>query len=82
MENFIRLPRRPVSFMLTLAVAVPLVLGACAPHRRGSSVTLQWSESERPRYQRWESETRRDHQDYDRRNSDDQRAYWGWRQGH
>jgi hypothetical protein len=41
-----------------------------------------WDSNEGVYYQRWEVETRRDHRDFHRRNSDEQKEYWSWRHNH
>jgi len=33
-------------------------------------------------YQQWETETHRDHQEFKRRNQDEQKDYWEWRHHH
>lgn len=33
-------------------------------------------------YQRWESDTHREHRDLNRRNRDEQKEYWEWRHNH
>lgn len=61
-------------------VAATTTLGGCYAHHPHDYVVAQWSVNEEPYYERWEHETHWDHQDYNRRNSDDQKAYWQWRQ--
>jgi hypothetical protein len=41
--------------------------------------THRWNRGEDRYYRQWEVSTHRNHMDFQRRNSDDQRAYWGWR---
>ena len=33
-------------------------------------------------YQNWEGETHREHRDFRRRNSEEQKEYWDWRHKH
>ena len=33
-------------------------------------------------YQQWETETHRDHDDFNRRNKNEQKEYWEWRHKH
>ena len=41
-----------------------------------------WDSNEESSYQRWEAETHRDHQDFAKRNADEQKEYWTWRHNH
>ena len=38
-----------------------------------------WDIGENRFYRQWEIRTHRNHMDFSRRRSEDQRAYWGWR---
>ncbi len=35
--------------------------------------------TEEPYYTQWEHDTHRDHEDFNKRNKSDQKAYWDWR---
>jgi len=70
------------SFLLTTVFAVPLASSGCAarvdvydPYYHDRHV---WA-AEEPYYSRWETETHRDHMDFNKRNEADQKAYWDWR---
>jgi hypothetical protein len=41
-----------------------------------------WNHDEIVYYQNWERETHREHRDFRRRNSDEQKEYWDWRHKH
>lgn len=41
-----------------------------------------WDDNEVVYYQRWEGETHRDHREFKKRNSDEQKEYWNWRHNH
>ncbi len=38
-----------------------------------------WNHGEDVYYSRWENETHRQHEDFRKRNSDEQKQYWDWR---
>ena len=42
----------------------------------------RWNDTEVTFYVQWEGETRRPHQEFERRNADEQREYWNWRHNH
>jgi hypothetical protein len=41
-----------------------------------------WNDQESGFYVRWETETHREHRDFQRRDADEQREYWNWRHNH
>lgn len=66
-----------------LAFAMMVGLGGCATHHYyaagGADV---WSDNETVYYNQWEVEGHRPHMEYERRNADEQHAYWSWRHEH
>ncbi|HEY1807947.1 MAG TPA: hypothetical protein VGG42_05250 [Acidobacteriaceae bacterium] len=75
---------RRITFLLIAAVfCAPLLTTGCAEHRRvyyDSYTHQQYPYAEEnPRYQQWENDTHRHHEDYNKRNKDDQKSYWDWR---
>jgi len=66
--------------LLVAVLMTPLFGTGCATHRRVRVAV--WTQSEQPYYTRWEHDTHRHHVDYDRRDRNDQRAYWKWRHHH
>jgi hypothetical protein len=76
------------SLALAAALASPVVLTNCAA--RASYRVYdpdhedyhRWDDHETNFYVQWESETRREHRDFDKRDRDDQKQYWTWRHGH
>ena len=42
----------------------------------------QWDNNEVVYYQRWEGETHRRHENFRRRNREEQNEYWNWRHRH
>jgi len=45
----------------------------------GHSDYHRWNDQESGFYLRWESDGHRDHREFNQRNADEQREYWGWR---
>jgi hypothetical protein len=77
-----RLSQRMIALMLC-ATALAMPLAGCAgggvfydPYRQDYH---RWSLDEDRLYRQWETRTHRNHMDFQRRPSGDQRAYWGWR---
>lgn len=66
---------------LAAALTAPVVISGCAA--RVYDYEYQdyhhWNGPERGYYEEWEDRTHRRHEDYDRRNQDEQRDYWRWR---
>ena len=76
------------SILLAAALCSPVVFGGCAV--RASYRVYDpayedyhvWDRDESGYYQRWEVETHRDHRDFAKRNSGEQKEYWTWRHTH
>jgi hypothetical protein len=64
------------------ALAAPMALTGCATGYAYDRPYHSWDQSEVGFYLQWEGATHRDHVDYDKRSSDEQRAYRDWRHGH
>lgn len=75
-------------FLLASALSSTLVINGCAArasYRVYDPVYEDyhvWDSNEGVYYQRWEVETHRDHRDFHKRNSDEQKDYWTWRHNH
>lgn len=65
--------------LLFAAVLLLPILGTACAQRR---VVYAWGPGEQPYYQRWEVETHRQHEDWDRRSKAEQKEYWNWRKNH
>ncbi len=68
--------------VVVLALAAPPTLTACAPHRVHDPYYNdyhRWDRAEEVRYEQWESQTNRRHEDFSRRSTDEQHAYFDWR---
>jgi hypothetical protein len=74
--------------LLTLALLSPVMISGCAarasytvydPYYRDNHV---WDNNEVVYYQRWETETHREHRDFKKRKADEQKEYWDWRHKH
>jgi hypothetical protein len=73
-----------VAIAAILAVG-PMTLVGCATHRVHDPYYNDvhvWDHAEDGRYRQWETETHREHLDYQRRTEADQHAYWDWRHSH
>jgi hypothetical protein len=72
-------------FALTVALSAPILIGGCSGG--GSYRTYDpyyndyhvWNNDEVVYYNRWEHDTHRDHVDFRKRKTDDQKEYWNWR---
>lgn len=69
-----------------VAIASPLlVASACTVHARVYDPYYHdyhvWS-GETVYYNQWESETHRQHKDFNQRPADEQKQYWDWRHSH
>lgn len=82
------LRRHLPAILLALALLSPVMISGCAarasntvydPYYRDNHVR---DNNEMFYYQRWETETHREHRDYKRRKSDEQKEYWDWRHKH
>lgn len=73
------------SLPILLAAMLTPALTGCAVHARVydpyDNQYHAWA-PERGHYQEWEHDTHRKHEDYKRRNADEQKEYWKWRQSH
>jgi hypothetical protein len=71
----------PTRLALTLMFAG---LTACATHHTyyEASAGDVWGPGESTYYVRWETETHRDHVDWEKRKDDEHKAYWAWRHEH
>jgi hypothetical protein len=76
--------------LLATALAVPAMVGGCAARVSGGyryydpgyNDYHSWNNNEVVFYSQWESDTHRDHRDFKKRNSDEQKEYWKWRHDH
>jgi hypothetical protein len=80
-----KLTRTLSMFALTVALSAPILIGGCSgggyhrsydPYYNDYHV---WNNDEVVYYNRWEHDTHRDHVDFRKRKSDDQKEYWNWR---
>jgi hypothetical protein len=70
------------SLLTALALAAPVAVAGCATHSVYDDDYRDyhhWNGNENVFYIRWESETHRDHRDFDRRSDQERREYWQWR---
>jgi hypothetical protein len=73
--------------VLASLLAGPIAIAGCAEHSEyrvydpDDGSYHYWS-GEQPYYQQWEVETHRRNRDFRKRNRDEQREYWQWRQNH
>jgi hypothetical protein len=83
-----RTHRTTSSILLALALFSPVLIAGCAarvsyrvydPDHADYHV---WDNDEGVYYQRWEVETHRDHREFKKRHSDEQKEYWTWRHNH
>lgn len=72
--------KKLIGFVLGSAMMIPLFAG-CAEHRR-AYVYGTYGPSESGYYSSWETETHRQHRDFERRRKAEQRQYWEWRKQH
>ena len=74
--------RRFVPMLIATGIALPLLCNGCAARVRVYDPYYHdyhgWA-SEEPYYNQWERDTHRDHRDFNKRDKDDQKAYWDWR---
>ncbi len=73
--------------LLAAAVAAPIASTGCEVHAYRVHDPYynddhHWNHGEEVYYQQWEVQTHRDHQDFRKRDSDDQKQYWEWRHSH
>ncbi len=76
------------TLLLATALISPVVISGCAA-RASYTVydpyyndTHVWDRNEVVFYQRWETETHRNHRDFKKRSADEQKEYWTWRHNH
>lgn len=80
-----RLHRNVSMGLLAMAIFSQVMFTGCAVHAsyRTYDPAYQdyhaWNRSEEGYYTRWEVETHRDHQDFRKRNPDEQKEYYAWR---
>ena len=70
------------TLLLAAVFAAPLFMSGCAVRARVYDPYYSdyhvWA-GETGYYDRWEHDTHRDHEDFNRRNKDEQKEYWNWR---
>jgi hypothetical protein len=77
--------RALTTFALSLALVAALVVGGCSARVGYRSYDPYyndyhtWDHSEITYYRQWETNTHRDHKDFDKRNKDEQKEYWDYR---
>jgi hypothetical protein len=80
-------PKKLISIILGAAFAVPMLIAGCGG-RVGVGYRVhdgyygddhRWDNGEVGYYNRWESDNHRDHRDFRRRPSREQKEYWEWR---
>ena len=73
------------TILLAATIASPVLLAGCSAHVRVYDPYYHdyhaW-DGEVVYYNQWEHDTHRDHLEFNKRNSDDQKAYWDWRHSH
>lgn len=77
--------RRYLGTLLLSAVLIsPVLMSGCAArvYDYDGHDYHHWDHQEVVYYQQWEVDTHRRHVDYDRRNQNEQREYWHWRDSH
>ena len=75
------------AFSLTVALAAPWVMTACAGHHYYHDSYYNddhhWDRNEIVFYKQWSVETHRDpHRDFRKLSPEEQRGYWEWRHHH
>jgi len=76
------------SILMAVGLFSPVLLGGCAA--RASYRIYDpayadyhvWDNNEGVYYQRWETQTHREHRDFRKRDSGEQQEYWKWRHAH
>ncbi|HXW57495.1 MAG TPA: hypothetical protein VEJ67_17220 [Candidatus Cybelea sp.] len=78
-----RAPKWLVTLLMAGVLAGPVVISGCAEHTRVYDPYYHdyhdWDHNEVGYYQRWETETRREHREFDKRSAEEQKEYWDWR---
>lgn len=69
------------TLVLCAALISPVVISGCAArvYDYYGHDYHRWDHQEYVYYEQWEVETHRRHRDYDRRDQNEQRQYWQWR---
>ncbi len=74
--------RSLASLLLAVAIAAPVLTTGCEVHARVYDPYYRdyhvWA-TEEPYYTQWEHDTHREHRDFDKRSTDEQKDYWNWR---
>ncbi len=76
-----------ISLVMITALASPVVITGCAArvdtgyrvYDPGHNDYHTWDNGETVYYQRWETQTNRQHKDFRKRSKDEQQQYWNWR---
>jgi hypothetical protein len=77
--------RALTTFALTMALATPFVMGGCAARVGYQTYDPYyndyhtWDNNEVTVYSKWETDTHREHKDFRKRSSDEQKEYWNYR---
>ena len=73
----------PLALAAVLATPVVMTTAGCEGHVRYYDADhgdyRTWDNNEAVYYGRWETETHRDHQDFNRRSDNEKKQYWAWR---
>jgi hypothetical protein len=72
------------ALVISFALAAPAVVTGCATHRVYDPAYNDyhaWNSQESGIYVRWESDTHREHREFNRRPADEQKVYWTYRHG-
>lgn len=70
--------------LLAMALVAPAITG-CAVHARVYDPyyhDYHYWPAEQGYYVQWENESHRQHEDFKKRNKDEQKEYWDWRHSH
>ncbi|HEX4076727.1 MAG TPA: hypothetical protein VHX49_15105 [Candidatus Acidoferrales bacterium] len=76
-----------ISFVMIAALASPVLMSGCAArvdtgyrvYDPGHGDYHVWNHDEGVYYSHWEHDTHRHHEDFQKRNKQDQQEYWNWR---
>jgi hypothetical protein len=88
MYTEMRILSRPWIMTLSLmagVLAAPMMLTACATNPQYAEYHGHhdvWTESEVSFYVTWESDTHRQHRNWNDRDAHEQQEYWSWRHSH
>lgn len=76
------------SLLLAAVLISPVAISGCAErasyrvYDHDHDDYHRWNHHETTFYFQWETETHREHRDFDKRHDDEQREYWKWRHDH